>query len=215
MINTLKSVFNFFSVERNLNILFLGILSLSMALFITAIVLSFFTSWFNKKRRILLVVYSIISLSLGASVSIYNTYFIVGYVFMFCLDLFFITIVACIPNKKIRVTKKQKEFVEFIDEEIKSQAKESTLKPIIDKIILNKPPIKEEKPQKPDVDFSHVKAILERLEYFPLTVSDKKQVNSLRANLIEAQNGNMDFETKRRINDGLSDLLKIMSKYGV
>ena len=102
-----------------------------------------------------------------------------------------------------------------IHPEIKKEPEKPTLKPILDKIIVNQTPIREKSAEKSEIDFSHVGGILERLDYFPLSVSDKKQVTTLRANLMDAQNGKNDFETKRRINDGLSDLLKIMSKYGV
>ena len=108
----------------------------------------------------------------------------------------------------------QKEFTRYIDQQIKNP-EQPTLKPILDKIILNKNPIEQVKKELPEVDFSHVGGILERLEYFPLSATDKKQVNSLRATLLQAQNGQSDFEVKLRLNDGLSDLLKIMSKYNV
>ena len=134
---------------------------------------------------------------------------------MFCFDLVSIAVLFSLPEKKMRVTNAQKEFVEFIDKEIKKEPEKPALKPILDKIIVNPTPLHEKTTEKPDIDFSHVGGILERLDYFPLSVSDKKQVTSLRANLLDAQNGKNDFDTKRRINDGLSDLLKIMSKYGV
>ena len=66
-----------------------------------------------------------------------------------------------------------------------------------------------------EMDYSHVKNILERLEFYPLTQADKKQVRELEVSLLEAEKGNGDIEVKTRINDGLGDLLKIMSKYGV
>ena len=69
---------------------------------------------------------------------------------------------------------------------------------------------------KPDFpDFTHVKSVVERLTYFPLTASDKKQVQELERTIVRAENGEDTPELKNKINDGLGALLKIMSKYGV
>ncbi len=73
-----------------------------------------------------------------------------------------------------------------------------------------------EKPLPPDTpDFTHVKNVIERLGYFPLTPSDKKQVNELQITIERAELGEEFPDLKNKINDGLSSLLKIMSKYGV
>lgn len=215
MINALKSVLSFFSAEKNLNALFVFILVASVVLFVTSLTLSFTVSWFSKQKRVWVAVLYLMSLGVGISVSVFNTYFLIGYVFVFCFDLFSVTVIMSLPEKSLRVTKEQKELVEFIDSEIQKENSQSVIKPILDKIIVSSPQEEQPKPEKPDIDFSHVGGILERLDYFPLSPCDKKQVNSLRASLLEAQNGKIDLDTKRRINDGLSDLLKIMSKYGV
>lgn len=215
MINALKSVLSFFSAEKNLNALFVFILVASVVLFVTSLTLSFTVSWFSKQKRVWVAVLYLMALGVGISVSVFNTYFLIGYVFVFCFDLFSVTVIMSLPEKSLRVTKEQKELVEFIDSEIQKENSQSVIKPILDKIIVSSPQEEQAKPEKPDIDFSHVGGILERLDYFPLSPFDKKQVNSLRASLLEAQNGKIDLDTKRRINDGLSDLLKIMSKYGV
>ncbi len=215
MINALKSVLNFFSLETNLNFLFLTIFAFSVLTFIVFLVLSIKVASFSKKCRGWLIVSHLTSLTVGICLSAFNIYSLLGYAFMFCFDLVSIAVLFSLPEKKMRVTNAQKEFVEFIDKEIKKEPEKPALKPILDKIIVNPTPLHEKTTEKPDIDFSHVGGILERLDYFPLSVSDKKQVTSLRANLLDAQNGKNDFDTKRRINDGLSDLLKIMSKYGV
>lgn len=64
-------------------------------------------------------------------------------------------------------------------------------------------------------DFSHVKNIIDRLEYFSLSATDRKQVNDLELVINKTENGENSVELKNKVNDGLGALLKIMSKYGV
>ncbi len=119
--------------------------------------------------------------------------------------------------------KDAKELVRQIDREISSQGVESTaisvenVKPKqadkVTKIALSQKI--EEKPKKNELDFSHVKNILERLDYYSLSTGDKKTVNDLENSLTLAEKGDCTSENKTRINDGLGALLKIMSKYGV
>ena len=66
-----------------------------------------------------------------------------------------------------------------------------------------------------ELDFTHVKNVIERLNCFGLSQADKRQVKELEALLSKAESGESDDKTKESINDGLSALLKIMSKYGV
>lgn len=65
-----------------------------------------------------------------------------------------------------------------------------------------------------DLDFSHVKNVIARLDYYGLSQSDRRQIHDLEAGLAEAERGESTPEVRDRINDGLSSLLKIMSKYG-
>ena len=65
-----------------------------------------------------------------------------------------------------------------------------------------------------ELNFSHVKNVISRLEYFNLTPTDLRQVRELELNLLQAERGERDDELRIKINTGLSALLKIMSKYG-
>lgn len=65
-----------------------------------------------------------------------------------------------------------------------------------------------------ELDYSHVKNVIARLDYFGLKESDRRQIHDLEASLSEAERGGCSQGLKERINDGLSSLLKIMSKYG-
>lgn len=66
-----------------------------------------------------------------------------------------------------------------------------------------------------EIDFTHVKNVIERLNYYNLGPTDKRTVNDLANNVSQAENGEFTPELKEKINDGLGALLKIMSKYGV
>lgn len=65
-----------------------------------------------------------------------------------------------------------------------------------------------------ELDFKHVRNVIERMESFPLSVSDRRQVSELENSILTAERGGFTRENKEKINDGLSALLKIMSKYG-
>lgn len=73
----------------------------------------------------------------------------------------------------------------------------------------------EESCEKKEIDFSHVKNIIERLKYYNLNTSEKKQIKDLLSDVREAECGNDTEEKKNSINEGLGGLLKIMSKYHV
>ncbi|MBO4251919.1 MAG: hypothetical protein J5911_04595 [Clostridia bacterium] len=72
-----------------------------------------------------------------------------------------------------------------------------------------------QKEMRADLDFSHVKSVLQRLQPATLSYSDRKQIRDLELLLYEAENGECDAELKGRINEGLGNLLKIMAKHGV
>lgn len=65
------------------------------------------------------------------------------------------------------------------------------------------------------LDFSHVRKVLTRLDYFSLSPLDKRQIRELEVALLEAEQGDFTSSVKERLNDGLGSLLKIMSKHGI
>ena len=69
--------------------------------------------------------------------------------------------------------------------------------------------------EKREVDFTHVKDVIKKLERFNLSTTDLRQVRALESAIYNAENGALDFKTKESVNEGLGALLKIMSKYGV
>ena len=66
-----------------------------------------------------------------------------------------------------------------------------------------------------NINIGHIKAIIEKLNFYPLSVSDKSEVRKLEALLITAERDNIDSKLESKINESLNTLLKIISKYGV
>ncbi len=75
--------------------------------------------------------------------------------------------------------------------------------------------VKETVKPEEEIDFTHVKNVIERLNYYDLGASDKRVVSELTYNVSLAERGEYTPDLKSKINDGLGSLLKIMSKYGV
>ncbi len=126
-------------------------------------------------------------------------------------------ILMCLPNKsKIKQTDAPIQFARFIDEQVKKEQRTPSV-PIRqvdgERIVLKEMP--ENNNSAPEVDFSHVKSVIKRLEYYNLTPSDKRQVTELERSIFTAERNGITPEIKESVNDGLGALLKIMSKYGV
>ncbi|MBP5467179.1 MAG: hypothetical protein J6Y43_06440, partial [Clostridia bacterium] len=66
-----------------------------------------------------------------------------------------------------------------------------------------------------NLDFSHVKNVLSRLEPAVLSYSDRRQIYDLETALYAAERGGVSPETRSKINEGLGNLLKIMAKHGI
>lgn len=147
-------------------------------------------------------------------------------VLLYCIPVFFVS------NKKRKMKKEQLELVQFIDESIKRSAFQDAEKPPFNttdaysfcnqqtrvdnknlSVIKNQPT--QNQPRQDQPDFTHVSNVIERLNAFPLTPNDKKQVKELEFNIRALKTQGNSQGLKSKINDGLGALLKIMSKYGV
>lgn len=135
-------------------------------------------------------------------------FLVLGVCFLTAIPVFMVRV------KTFKVTEKQKNLVKFIDQEIKF-ATDNQTEPDNQLDFSEKPSQKEKLVSDFELDFQHVKSVINRLDYFGLKESDKKQVKELESALLLAEKGYFGQETKEKINDGLGALLKIMSKYGV
>ena len=142
------------------------------------------------------------------------------------LPLFFIRVkISKNSKKREQEDNARREFVRFLDERIHNPyaepdlpadnnnrnqaARSETFKTEILKAEQKRKELAE------DLDFSHVKNVLERLEPATLSYADRKQVHELELALYEAEKGEYSDDVKCRINEGLGNLLKIMAKHGV
>ena len=74
---------------------------------------------------------------------------------------------------------------------------------------------KKEQVPNQEIDFSHVKNVIERMAFYNLSPTDKRQIRELKESVYNAETEGFTQEKKETINDGLSELLRIMSKHGV
>lgn len=124
---------------------------------------------------------------------------------------------------RVRVGKSHKEFIRALDGNVKSEEpgflpkeiREYKNAPDRESVSVILPEKEEEARTAADVDFTHVKNVISRLDYFGLSQTDKNTVNELSSALKIAESSGMDETLKTRINDGLGALLKIMSKYNI
>ena len=117
----------------------------------------------------------------------------------------------------LSITAKEKikdDLEEFIDREIELPIKLDKQKPMREiEEKLKVEPV-QERVKNPEIDYSHVKSVIERMSSLSLSQGDRKTIKELELNVLGAENGDDRIETKRKINDGLGALLKIMAKYG-
>jgi len=128
-----------------------------------------------------------------------------------------------LKQKTVKVKNGQREFIRYIDGEIKKERELNKNKEkndfertaYGDDYQIDRLRPQKEKPVEADVDFSHVKNVLSRLSYYDLSPADKKQIRTLKETVAYAENFGYNDDLKSQINDGLGALLKIMSKYKV
>ncbi len=171
----------------------------------------------KKRAWFFIVCLSILSLELGF-LSIINElayfYFTLGVVVLLCLP------VAVIPPKSIKVGVEERKLARYVDSQaLKAQnediAVENPKEAEFSPIIPQKQEEREIEADKFELDFQHVKSVIKKLEYYPLSTADKKIVRELDDAIYIAQTQDFSQAIKSKINDGLGALLKIMSKYGV
>lgn len=121
---------------------------------------------------------------------------------------------------KVSIKPEQLDLVEFLDKEYKRESRPDLVaeKPqaaATEKVTRLKTQVSPQEKIETEIDFTHVKNVIERLNYYNLGHTDKRTVNDLVNNVSQAENGDFTPDLKEKINDGLGALLKIMSKYSV
>ena len=206
----------------------IGVVSLSLlviALLIVCLIIVVLLSLIKKdyglKKRLWFVF-----LSMGATMLVYTSSRLTGqgngwFLCVLSLSLLFCVPVFFLPTKKVKFEKSYRNFVRYIDGQIKTQQEqEQIIPPTPYREQTERLTTRQEQPEQKsfkdfELDFMHVKSVIQRLDYYGLSQADKKMVKELEQAIIMAENGDYSPQIKSRINDGLGALLKIMSKYGV
>ena len=148
-----------------------------------------------------------------------------------------LSICLFLPAKKVEISQEKRSLAQFLDRCAKAQKRVENLsdtqvdslekqRGIMSSKIFSSPikiSCKSDKashcenPNKDndEIDFSHIKGILERLDYYPLKDQDKKSAKELEKAILDAEENGLDMALKQTINEGLGALLKIMAKYAV
>ena len=136
-------------------------------------------------------------------------------IFALSVNATLLGVLITLPSRKKKDNTVQVQLARELDNKYKEQMleekKKATLSQPVERIV---PDVQIEREQK-QVDFSHVKSVINRLERYNLSQNDQRQVRALENAINNAESGRTDFNTKESVNEGLGALLKIMSKYGV
>ncbi len=235
----LKSFFVSFCSVFDIGWCFLTTLLLIIVTFVLNLVFTLKKENYTPKKRLgvnLAVVGAILMQAFFAEVSGGGqafTFFNVG-VYLFALVPFYF--IDGKKREKVTLTREQKTVVKDLDAVIKKgknsqvldDVKEAEKKSVLfsfEEILKGE---KEEKPKKTTVikakkekekkpinDFTGVKKAIEKTLQKELSAEDKKKVLGLEIALLQAERGEDDEFIKEEVNEGLSSLLKIMSKYAV
>lgn len=213
-------------------------ISLSAVVFscILETVIALFAYGYGIKKRIRFFIVAVSAVIIQAAAEEYGgNRALTAVTAVICLLLS--AIVVSVPVRQRKITEKQRELARFIEGKIKNAAERSfedneykenrveeksdnkyfsprAERERSDAVEILKTVGKKEERRACDLDIDHIRAVLSRLDYYGLSAADKKIINELNYSLNEAERGNVDLETKEKINDGLGALLKIMSKYG-
>lgn len=190
--------------------------------FSACLFLSVFKSGYGLKKRLwyLLVVLICVSL-LKLRASVVGEKDISSLLLFFGVALFLPVYFIREKTPKTHVKNESaREYVRFLENKINRAAgeKEFSASAREKETDLNPEVIKAEKQQQNSVDkpdFSHVKNVLQRLEPALLSYADRRQIHELELSIYEAEHGEYSEETRRKINEGLGNLLKIMARHGV
>ena len=123
------------------------------------------------------------------------------------LTLILFLFLFVVGEKKRKVTREEKEFIDHIDEEIERDAGKESDEP--------QPVEKTRTKKERDPDFTHVKNVIKRLSSMDLSTTDRRDVKEFEGVIYQAEKSGEYTALKGKINDGLGLLLKLMAKYGV
>lgn len=169
----------------------------------------------NKRLWVLLCLLSI------SLIDFWIEHFILGeikyLVLLVAIELISLALCLFVHKKEREISDEKRSLANFLSKcavkENYNPIKENKDYEIRSEVIKAEP--RAQKSVKDDIDFSHVKSVLKKLDYYPLKEQDKKSAKELENAIIEAEENGLDARLKQNINDGLGALLKLMSKYAI
>ncbi len=226
-----------FSFFYNVNLLlkesgiFIVFICIETIMFVINLILSLTKKEYSLTSRLyfLSVIIAVFILHLAVSLFLeYNAFLL----FVNLSFLLLITMPMLTVKKRVKVcTEKHRELARFFEKKAKDEQKNNNEQQFgitpksFGEVIKSKEEerLEEALPHKNNddkqsdygLDFSHVKNVIARLDYFGISQTDKRQVRELESALLRAEKGEQGEDVKREINDGLGAILKIMSKYGI
>lgn len=213
-----NAVFGFLSAEW---LFVFGFVAISAAFSVCLFISVFKTGYGLKKRVWYLIIVAFFCALLKARANFSGEDFtpiLLSFGLLLFIPIYFIRVKA---KREVDDDAARRDFVRFLDSKIKQGDKihafnkTDTMRTPVgepDAILKTAPKVQE---VSGNIDFSHVKNVLKRLEPASLSYSDRRQIHDLELLLYEAENGENAPELKSKINEGLGNLLKIMSKHGV
>ncbi|MBO4594443.1 MAG: hypothetical protein J5697_01935 [Clostridia bacterium] len=196
--SSLSSVSAFFGTD----VLFIFFTAVIAVCFSADLFLSIFRAGYGLKKRLWF-------LFLSGGVSALSFSFFGGreYAFFYLgLGLIFSVFLFVVREKKRKVTQEERNFIDYVDEEILKSEEEEFKEPKPTK----KPKAKKER----DPDFTHVKSVIKRLSAMDLSQTDRREIREFESVIYQAEKSGAYSMLKEKINDGLGLLLKLMAKYG-
>ena len=188
--------------------------------FIFLIFLIAFKRGYSMKKRLWYIAMTLAVSSFQAGFEAMHCQIVYAF-FTFSLGCAYFAIISFIPERAIKIRKEQLQLARFLDQKARADGAEK-MENLTDKnlgekeiSVIKTEEIKNKRKEESDINFSHVKSVIDRMDYFALTQNDKKQVRDLETAINRAERGEYTKEVKESINDGLGALLKIMAKYGI
>lgn len=220
-----KRVFAFLEwLDLNLGVsgIFFILLAVELLLSLLCLLLTLCKCGYGIKNRLWLVFCGIFLLTVDIAFTLHYHKSALFPLVLFAFIALTVGVILLLPEKQGVFTKESLTLAEFLSKRAKEQGGETPvyrenterIKAGGGQVCLDR---EEGEKAKEDLglDFTHVKNVIERLNCFSLTPSDKRQVKELETALFKAESGEGGDMIKEQVNDGLSALLKIMSKYGV
>lgn len=216
-------LYNFIDLIKSIgiNIIFLSSLALVVLLSLTSIAISLIKIRYSQKNRLWIVFCYIGIFLVEMWAEFINNSQTLYFLILLGVISLLLSVVLFIPEKSKKTSVSQKALARFLDDCAKRDYKKKYDDNLNKSNVLNSPitkltsEVQDDESANDEIDFSHVKSILSRLNYYPLKEQDKKTAKDLEQAIYSAEQNGLNIQLKENINDGLSALLKIMSKYAV